>query len=668
MVFFVLVGVQPGEGQAPPQLKKEKKTGPKKEFKDMKGGIAVASDANEQIRLVWVPPGAKWAKGGWRLEEAESGRVVRDRVTPGQDAEAVASLTEEDREGLKSLNELFGGTIGKDTEITYFVFVSRVTSEWLYARAAGLAVLLKDVPAGRRSYRVVGLDENGKSMNVALTTTHVDSSVASLLPLPPAGLKAESKPEGVALLWQPPPGEVGRYATTYYIERQAAGQKIIPLTKKPTVYGKQWDPAKPAFVDSTAPVEIEVTYRVSSIDVFGRKSRPAILKFFVPDQAALRPPLVTVKAGEGIVRLSWQQSKNPNTTGYIVERSFLFKGPYEVLTAKALPGNATGYEDRNVLGGTAYYYRVRSVDVRGKFGTPSTPAMGQATNKEEPPKPEGLKADVGRTRVRLTWQPVKVPVAGYMVERKAEGAERWIQLNGRVTPEALYDDYFPLHTSGSFSYHVKAVAFDNKEGEPGAVVQVTLRDTLSPNPPYITGIDGKDGRVVLTFMASPPEKDVSLFLVVRGVSEDDPGLVMGDPIPVSRGKFEDTFVKVGQRYWYRVVAADKSGNRSDPSEARHVSVMNPPIPVPGKPAVKYGKEPVGHVTIGFEKSPSNLSVLVQRRGAADDQWHTVIGPVAEATEVADMDLPLKGRIAYRILYQAENGVLGAPSEVVEVVR
>ncbi len=48
---------------------------------------------------------------------------------------------------------------------------------------------------------------------------------------------------------------------------------------------------------------------------------------------------------------------------------------------------------------------------------------------------------------------------------------------------------------------------------------------------------------------------------------------------------------VGQKYWYRLVAVDRSGNRSDPSWARQVTVLNAPIPIPGKPSLKVEKEP-----------------------------------------------------------------------------
>ena len=78
---------------------------------------------------------------------------------------------------------------------------------------------------------------------------------------------------------------------------------------------------------------------------------------------------------------------------------------------------------------------------------------------------------MGRTRVHLTWDGVKFPVAGYLVERKAEDAERWALLTATVVPEPRFDDPIGLHTQGEFHYRVTAVAFDNQQSKPSREVK-----------------------------------------------------------------------------------------------------------------------------------------------------------------------------------------------------
>ena len=421
------------------------------------------------------------------------------------------------------------------------------------------------------------------------------------------------------------------------------------------------------FTDIAPPKESRATYRIFSIDMFGRRSRPKASTLFVPDLSALVPPAAVVATpGKNQVDLTWEPNPSPFTSGYVVERSLLRTGLFTPVTPDGLDAGKSKYEDKDVMGGTTYFYRVRSMDPRGNLGHPSLVAVATPENRQAPPTPENLKADVGRTRVRLTWDRVKFPVAGYKVERRAKGAEKWALLTPRVVPDPMFDDHTGLHTQGEFSYRVTAVALDNKESKPSRNVKAVLLDTVSPNPPRITDIDGSNGKVVLNFQAAPPEADAASFLVVRSVSPEDPGLVIGDPLPAKTTRFEDTFVAVGKKYWYRVVAVDAVGNRSDLSWARDVIVANPPIPVPPKPSLEVGSDPLRHVQISFTLPKDDLEVIVQRY--VDGQgWRALTGGIKNASNAMDLSPPVQPKVKYRLVYRAANGVAGEPSPAAEAV-
>jgi hypothetical protein len=170
--------------------------------------------------------------------------------------------------------------------------------------------------------------------------------------------------------------------------------------------------------------------------------------------------------------------------------------------------------------------------------------------------------------------------------------------------------------------------------------------------------------VVVSFTVSPPEEDVHSFLVVRSVTEDDPGLVIGDPLPASTSRFEDTFVAVGQKYWYRLVAVDKSGNRSDPGWGRSVTVLNPPVPAPAKPALNVEGEPLRHVRLVFKTPPEGLEVIIQRFEEGKG-WRPLTGGIRNATEAADLNPPAQPKVLYRLIYRAANGAVGRPSPEAE---
>lgn len=161
------------------------------------------------------------------------------------------------------------------------------------------------------------------------------------------------------------------------------------------------------------------------------------------------------------------------------------------------------------------------------------------------------------------------------------------------------------------------------------------------------------------------EEKSEQFLIVRSVSIDDPGLVIGNPLPGRSRTFIDKFVAPGQFYWYRVVALDKKGNRSDLSSPVVVRAGTPLIPVPKKPEAEFLKEPFKRVEIRFEKPPAGLFVTVQHRIDGKDPWLTIMRSLS-IDHALHISLPENGKVEYRIVYQASNGVQGEPSEPVEI--
>lgn len=634
-----------------------------------RGALWTVSDGQGTVSLFWIPRDLVWPAGGWRLERVVGGksRVLAKKIGPGLDRSAMERLAPKEQDAIAGFaSEMKSGAMSQeDRELAITVMGIHAASDAGFGRALGLRFRDSDPQGGKRSYRLTALSSKGKALSTLASAT-VDPGAATPLPESPPSLDAIATEAGVELTWDNPPQNRRVPVFAFQVEREdAAGGKVV-LTDKPLlIAGGEDGGPDDRFTDLAPPKESKATYRIFSIDFFGRRSRPRSTSLFVADVSALTPPGgFAAMAGENRVVLSWEPNPSPYTGGYVVERSQLRGGPYIPLTPEGVGADRRGWEDKNLAGGTAYFYRIRSVDPRGEPGPPSLIATAVPRNGQAPPVPANLRADVGRTRVRLTWDAVAFPVAGYMVERLARDARRWILLTPRPVPDALYDDHVGLHTQGEFRYRVSAVAYDNQQSRPSREVKAVLLDTVSPNPPRITAIDGSNGRVAVSFRASPPEEDVHFFLVVRSVAEDDPGLVIGDPLPASKSRFVDTFVTVGQKYWYRLVAVDKSGNRSDPSWARPVTVLNPPVPVPAKPSIKVELKPLRHVRIAFKIPPEGLEVIVQRLEEGKG-WRPLTGGISNATEAADLNPPAQPEVKYRLVYRAANGVAGKPSPEAE---
>jgi hypothetical protein len=410
-----------------------------------------------------------------------------------------------------------------------------------------------------------------------------------------------------------------------------------------------------------------LAYKVFSVDVFGRRSAPGLIRMFFPDFHALVPPdPIQCTGGPGKIVVNWKAQEKANLAGYVVERSFLESGPYEALTPQALPANTGHYEDTSVRGGTSYYYRVRAVSPRGDLGTPSHSAMALPSNPGKPPKAMGLVAESGQTRVRLTWQPVAFPIAGYFVERRGTSAGtppvNWVRLNPHVTPEPLYDDYLGQASNTKLEYRVVAVAFDNAEGQPSDPVSVSLPNLALPDAPSITAASGADGKVQLNFSPALPAENTAQFLVLRSGHAEDIGVVIGDPLPSSARQFVDLYVSPGESYWYRLVSLDKDGNRSDPTDAVVVRVASPAIAKPSTPALQFSTTPNPHVTVQFAKAPAGFGAIVERQAGGNDAWIRIAGPVEDQASFVDNAPPSARPLAYRVSYVSSEGKVGPASD------
>jgi len=636
------------------------------------GALFAASDGKGQISLLWFPPPSTWPAGGWKLSDSTA-QVLAPQINMG-DATALQSLSVEDADAIRKLPAVLAkpDSTPKRAQLINIIGL-RVFSEPGYARALGLSWTLQNVASGSRTYKIEGLDGAGKPTGLQLISAPVDSSVATGLPTVPAGVQVKVDERGVSLFWAAPTENRQLPVIAYAIERDGGGQSSAAVTAKPVIPGLRWDPNIPLVLDRNAPANEMLTYRVFSVDAFGRRSTGSSIRIFYPDFRALEPPEpVTATGAVGKIVVSWPAQQKPNLAGYIVERAFLSAGPYETLAAQALPPGTAQYEDATVRGGTTYYYRVCAVNSRGDLGNPSSAAAAQPQNPGVPPKVDGLAADAGQTRVRLTWKPVDFPVAGYFVERRAvtgaAGVENWARLNSHITPEPLYDDYLGLSSDAKMEYHVLAVAFDNAEGPASASVQVVLADRSLPEAPSITGSSGADGKALLNFVPALPPERTAQVLVLRSGREGDLGVVIGDPLPGDARQFTDLYVSPGEKYWYRLVAVDKNGNRSDPTRPVAIRVGSPQIPTPPVPTAQYLTSPYPHVVLQFQSPPSGLSLIVERQVQTDSAqtngWIRIAGPMTAPT-ATDNNVPA-GSVGYRISYAAADGTIGPASAPVTI--
>ena len=102
------------------------------------------------------------------------------------------------------------------------------------------------------------------------------------------------------------------------------------------------------------------------------------------------------------------------------------------------------------------------------------------------------------------------------------------------------------------------------ESDPSGPACVLPRDTFPPAAPKGLSAVSAPGVMNLIWDASP-EADLAGYLVLRGEAPGDT-LRPLTPEPIRETTFKDTTVVAGARYVYALVAVDRSGNQSAPSD------------------------------------------------------------------------------------------------------
>ena len=235
----------------------------------------------------------------------------------------------------------------------------------------------------------------------------------------------------------------------------ASQQVDLPVSGEPAHYQATWD-------NSTAADGVYI-FQAVAVAGFGSRTQGAPVSIALWYQNNAPPPPTSLAAlpGDGAVYLTWVTPAIGDLAHYEVWRStdgFTF--------AKLDDAVSESYTDTAVTNGTAYYYKVLSVDTEGLSSalTAAVVAVPGVSGDATPPTPPAsftAQALSEQPTICLTWgestdggHPAS-GLAGYVIERSPNGSTDWTQL------ESLYQalDYDDIHAgwSATWYYRVKAV-------------------------------------------------------------------------------------------------------------------------------------------------------------------------------------------------------------------
>lgn len=160
-------------------------------------------------------------------------------------------------------------------------------------------------------------------------------------------------------------------------------------------------------------------------------------------------------------------------------------------------------------------------------------------------------------------------ILGYNVYRK-EGDGAFRLRNEAPIVEARFDDEL-FEFGKTYTYFVRAVSTVSDgmtvESSDSEIVAITPVDVFPPAPPEAVTIATSLTEISI-FFASNLENDIEGYIIYRSENRDEPldrWIQLNEKL-LTTNTFRDEKVDSGKSYHYYVIAIDKRGNRSEPSE------------------------------------------------------------------------------------------------------
>ncbi len=380
--------------------------------------------------------------------------------------------------------------------------------------------------------------------------TPVPSSKPTIDPSLPTvvGLKVLSDITEIGFEWSP---KYDERVVGYYVYRSNPKEQTGKLHRVATIK----DRYSSHFVDTGLSPQTKYYYRFSTFSQDGRESVPS--EMITVSTKRMIPSVAYLKAIVGLpnrVKIIWRPLEYPRVSAYVIERNDLSSVEWKKIAT--VKGRLSAeYIDSGLKNNYLYKYRIRVKTFDNILSKPSQ--IVEASTKPLPVMVENVRAthDLPK-KIVLSWNASpNSDISYYKVYRT-------------VNPILFYSYYaktkdtkfVDLINQNGKSYYYKVTAVD-KDGleslkQPSPIVGATL---AIPNRVSITSIKQGANSVMLTWMGND-DRAVSYNIKkeFRGKVQNLTG--------IRSFSYQDRDVFPGVEYKYTVVALDKYGLASKPSE------------------------------------------------------------------------------------------------------
>ncbi len=343
-----------------------------------------------------------------------------------------------------------------------------------------------------------------------------------------------------------------------------------------------------------------------------------------------KPAGFAVRAGSGLLRLSWSDPQDAGIAGW----QYAFRSVAEESGWRDIPesGPATaGHILRGLLNGLAHHVRIRAVNASGPG--PASDELTATPLAAVPPKPTGLSATAGDGRAVLEWDDPDDPsIAAWQLRRKRAEAPwdaRWTTMAGSDWTTRRHD-IAGLENGVAYRFRIRAV---NRVGN-GPESEEVVATPQPPPPAEPTGLEALagDGQVALSW-DDPGDATITAWQYAWRTEEAAPGPWRAiAPSDATTARHTVTGLKNGETYRFRIRALNGGG----PGPASAEAAATPMLAVPARPTGLTATAGDEQATLRWP-DPGNASITgwqYQHRlsdAAWGNGWSTIPGSAARTT-------------------------------------
>lgn len=272
------------------------------------------------------------------------------------------------------------------------------------------------------------------------------------------------------------------------------------------------------------------------------------------------------------INLSWAKLKNSAIyTGIEISKSRFPDSGYVVLDT--VNSQETMFNDKKVIRGSAYYYRIRPLllidNPTRAFDYAETSAVfSYRADHPAPSRPEGLLTSTHQEGIKISWWPPnEIDIFGYYVLRGIDPNN--MERIGDIVRDTVYiDKNFPSNFSGDLYYALLAMNQNQQLSDTSDVIAFGIRQQLALTPPAGLAVyDGEHGLSMRWNDVKAVDDRVTNYLLLRRKKgEEKYGLLkVEEKVEVPFFVYAVHPDEKGIAFEYAVASQDVWGNYSSPS-------------------------------------------------------------------------------------------------------